>query len=67
MNGSELDNLFPDYEFVSDEDAVKMVVFYFIELTMMGREKRQHMDWTMLASINEWKDFFNYDWGIVIF
>lgn len=44
MNGNELDKDFPDFQFQSDEDAVKMVVFYFIELAMMGRERRQHMD-----------------------
>ncbi|KAA0063070.1 hypothetical protein E6C27_scaffold468G001870 [Cucumis melo var. makuwa] len=43
-----------------------MRVFYFIELAMMGREKRQHMDWTMLSLIDSWEDFISYDWGELI-
>lgn len=44
MNGSELDKLFLDYEFVSDEVAMKMVVFHFTKLTM--REGKGGNTWT---------------------
>lgn len=62
-----LDKLFLEYEFKSDEDAVKMEVFYFIELGMMGRERRQYMNWTILSVIDGWEDFCSYDWGNMIF
>lgn len=52
MNWTELNKLFPKYEFENGEDAVKMAVFYFIKLAMMNRERRQHMDWTMLSVID---------------
>ncbi|KAA0058524.1 hypothetical protein E5676_scaffold606G001110 [Cucumis melo var. makuwa] len=44
MNGSGLDKYYSTLNFESDEDVVKMSLFYFIELAMIGRERRQHMD-----------------------
>lgn len=55
--------MFLNYEFESDEDAVKMAIFYFLELAMMGRERRQHMDWMMLDFIDIWEDFCSCDWS----
>ncbi|KAA0040653.1 hypothetical protein E6C27_scaffold370G00070 [Cucumis melo var. makuwa] len=52
MNGFELDKDYPTLQFESDEDAIKMFIFYFIKLPMMGKERRQHMDWMMLGLIN---------------
>lgn len=40
----ESDNSFLNYEFESGEDAIKMAIFNFLKLAMMGRERRQHMD-----------------------
>lgn len=61
MNGIELDKLFSKYEFKSYDDVVKAVVFYLIELALIGKEQRQHMDQTMLSVINDWEEFANYD------
>lgn len=44
MKGNELDKDFQDFEFQSDEDEVKMTVFYFIELAMIRKGRRQHID-----------------------
>lgn len=38
MKGFELDRLFLSLKFENDEDAIKMVIFYFTELVMVGRE-----------------------------
>ncbi|KAA0062375.1 Ulp1-like peptidase [Cucumis melo var. makuwa] len=35
------------------DDGMKMSVFYFIELAMICPEKRQYMNWTMLAMIDD--------------
>ena len=43
-NKSELDKEYLTLNFESDEDAMKMSLFYFIELVMMERKRRQHMD-----------------------
>ncbi|TYJ95754.1 hypothetical protein E5676_scaffold110G00110 [Cucumis melo var. makuwa] len=45
MNGIEVGQRLLTLNFESDEDVVKMSLFYFIELAMMERERRQHMDW----------------------
>ncbi|XP_038904324.1 uncharacterized protein LOC120090678 [Benincasa hispida] len=67
MNGVELDKDFSDFEFKSDEDVVKLVVSYFIELEMMRMKRSQHMDLTMLGMIDVWEDFCSYDQGNMIF
>ena len=43
---------YPTLKFENDKDKVKMLVFYFIELAMTGRDMRQHMKWTMLGLID---------------
>ena len=53
MNGSELDKKYPTLNFESDMDTEKMSLFYFIELAMVGRKNRQHMDWTILGLIED--------------
>ena len=40
MNGSEFDKDYSTLNFESDEDAVKISLFYFIELVMVGTERR---------------------------
>ena len=40
---------------------MKIFIFYFIKLAMMGRETRQHMEWTTMGLINDLKDFISYD------
>ncbi|KAA0068109.1 Ulp1-like peptidase [Cucumis melo var. makuwa] len=66
MNGSKLDKEYPTLNFESNEDAVKMSLFYFVELAMMAREGRQYMDWTMLGLLDDLEDFVSYDWGELI-
>ncbi|KAA0046524.1 Ulp1-like peptidase [Cucumis melo var. makuwa] len=66
MNGSKLDKNYLILNFESDEDAVKMLLFFFIELAMMGRERRQYIDWTMLGLIDDLDDFVTYDWDELI-
>lgn len=44
MNDAELDKYYLTMNFKSGEDAIKISLFNFIELVMMGTEKRQHMD-----------------------
>ena len=53
MNGSELDKNHPTLQFEGDEDTVKMLIFYFIKLMMISRERRQYIDWTMLGLIDD--------------
>ena len=66
MNGADLYINYPNIKFESDEDAMKISLFYFIELVMIGREMRQHMGLTMLGLIDDLEDFINYDLGELI-
>lgn len=61
MNGSELDKDYLTLNFKRDRDEVKIFLFYFIKLAMIGRERRQHMDWTMLGLINDFVNLISYD------
>ena len=61
MNGSELDKDYPTLNFKRDRDEVKIFLFYFIKLAMIERERRQHMDWTMLGLINDLVNLISYD------
>lgn len=51
----------PILNFKSDKGTMKISLFYFIEHAMIGRERRQHMDWTMLGLIDDLKDFISYN------
>ena len=61
MNDAELYKNYLNIPFESNEDAAKISLFYFIELVMMGKERRWHMDLTMLGLIDNLENFFNYD------
>ena len=61
MNEFELDKDCPNLHFKSAEDVVTMFVFYFIDLAMMRREMRQHIDWTMLGLVDDLVDFIGCD------
>lgn len=67
MKGFELDRLFPSLQFENDQDVVKMTIFYFIKLAMMGRERKQQMDMSLLSVIDEWDRFRNKNWSKMIF
>lgn len=49
----ELDKLFLTLEFENDDDTVKIVVFYFFELAMIGRERKQQINVAMLDLIDD--------------
>ncbi|KAA0063167.1 hypothetical protein E6C27_scaffold381G00530 [Cucumis melo var. makuwa] len=59
MNTSKINKDYSTLNFKSDEDVMKISLFYFIKFAMMGRERRQHMDWTMLGLIDDLEDFIN--------
>lgn len=64
---SELEKIFLEHTFENDEDAVKIAIVYFIELAMMGKERKQKMDTSLLGIVDRWEVFCNYDWSSMIF
>ncbi|KAA0060600.1 Ulp1-like peptidase [Cucumis melo var. makuwa] len=44
----------------------KCYSFYFIELAMMGRERRLKVDCIMLGLIDDLEDFVSYNWSELI-
>lgn len=42
---------YPNLQFENDKEAVKISVFNFIKFAMIGRKRRQHMDFTLLSLI----------------
>lgn len=63
----DFEEIYLSMEFENEEDGVKMSLFYFIELVMMGRERRQLMDTSTLNVIDDWELFCNEDWSTLTF
>lgn len=53
----ELDELYLNLEFDNDEDTVKVSMFYFFELALMGRERKRLVDHSLLFLIDIGKCF----------
>ncbi|XP_022155158.1 uncharacterized protein LOC111022300 [Momordica charantia] len=64
---SELEKIFMETVFYDDEDAVKVGIVYFVELAMMGKERKQFIDATLLGVVDRWELFCNHDWSSLIF
>ncbi|XP_022157016.1 uncharacterized protein LOC111023842 [Momordica charantia] len=53
---SELEKIFLEDVFYDDEDVVKVGIVYFIELAMMGKERKQFIDTALLGVVDRWED-----------
>ena len=63
---SDLEDIFLEYE-GDDDDIVKLALVYFIELSLLGKDKRTKVDIGFFKIADDWNTFNNYDWGRIVF
>ncbi|TYK08118.1 Ulp1-like peptidase [Cucumis melo var. makuwa] len=63
---SDLEDKFLEYE-GDDDDIVKLTLVYFIELSLLGKDRRTKVDIGFFKIADDWNTFNNYDWGRIVF
>ncbi|KAA0035835.1 Ulp1-like peptidase [Cucumis melo var. makuwa] len=63
---SDLEDIFLEYE-GDDDDIVKLALVYFIEISLLGKDRRTKMDIGFFKIADDWNTFNNYDWGRIVF
>ncbi|TYK06358.1 Ulp1-like peptidase [Cucumis melo var. makuwa] len=63
---SDLKDIFLEYE-GDDDDIVKLALVYFIELSLLGKDRRTKVDIGFFKIADDWNTFNNYDWGGIVF
>ncbi|KAA0066259.1 Ulp1-like peptidase [Cucumis melo var. makuwa] len=59
----ELEEIFKNFEFTNDEDAVKIALALFIEIVMVGKDKKTQFDMDILGKVDDEEVFKNFDWS----
>ncbi|KAL0558987.1 hypothetical protein IC582_003576 [Cucumis melo] len=63
---SDLEDIFLEYE-GDDDDIVKLALVYFIELSLLGKDRRTKVDIDFFKIADDWNTFNNYYWGGIVF
>ena len=63
---SDLEDIFLEYE-GDDDDIVKLALVYFIEISLLGKDRRTKVDIGFFKITDDWNTFNNYDWGRIVF
>ncbi|KAL0545073.1 hypothetical protein IC582_020213 [Cucumis melo] len=63
---SDLNDIFLEYE-GDDDDIVKLALVYFIEISLLGKNRRTKVDIGFFNIADDWNTFNNYDWGRIVF
>ncbi|KAL4011188.1 hypothetical protein IC575_028237 [Cucumis melo] len=63
---SDLEDIFLEYE-GDDDDIVKLALVYFIEISLLGKDRRTKVDIGFFKIADDWNTFNNYDWGRIVF
>ncbi|KAL0534398.1 hypothetical protein IC582_028689 [Cucumis melo] len=63
---SDLEDIFLEYE-GNDDDIVKLALVYFIELSLLGKDRQTKVDIGFFKIADDWNTFNNYDWGGIVF
>ncbi|KAL0551375.1 hypothetical protein IC582_010461 [Cucumis melo] len=62
----DLEDIFLEYE-GDDDDIVKLALVYFIEISLLGKDRRTKVDIGFFKIADDWNTFNNYDWGRIVF
>ncbi|KAL0533472.1 hypothetical protein IC582_030312 [Cucumis melo] len=63
---SDLEDIFLEYE-GDDDHIVKLALVYFIEISLLGKDRRTKVDIGFFKIADDWNTFNNYDWGRIVF
>ncbi|KAA0062478.1 Ulp1-like peptidase [Cucumis melo var. makuwa] len=63
---SDLEDIILEYE-GDDNDIVKLALVYFIEISLLGKDRRTKVDIGFFKIADDWNTFNNYDWGRIVF
>ncbi|KAL0537349.1 hypothetical protein IC582_026327 [Cucumis melo] len=63
---SDLEDIYLEYE-GDDDDIVKLALVYFIEISLLGKDRRTKVDIGFFKIADDWNTFNNYDWGRIFF
>ncbi|KAA0067374.1 Ulp1-like peptidase [Cucumis melo var. makuwa] len=63
---SDLEDIFLEYE-GDDDDIVKLALVYFIEISLLEKDRRTKVDIGFFKIADDWNTFNNYAWGRIIF
>ncbi|KAA0031916.1 Ulp1-like peptidase [Cucumis melo var. makuwa] len=59
----EIEEIFKNFEFTNDDDAVKVALAVFIETVMVGKDKKTQFDMDILGRVHDEEAFKSFDWS----
>ncbi|KAL4037836.1 hypothetical protein IC575_001436 [Cucumis melo] len=59
----EIEEIFKNFEFTNDDDAVKVALVVFIETVMVGKDKKTQYDMDILGRVDDEEAFKSFDWS----
>ncbi|KAA0043199.1 Ulp1-like peptidase [Cucumis melo var. makuwa] len=59
----EIEEIFKNFEFTNDDDAVKVALAIFIETVMVGKDKKTQFDMDILGRVDDEEAFKSFDWS----
>ncbi|KAL4018523.1 hypothetical protein IC575_022121 [Cucumis melo] len=59
----EIEEIFKNFEFTNDDDAVKVALAVFIETVMVGKDKKTQFDMDILRRVDDEEAFKSFDWS----
>ncbi|XP_038895990.1 uncharacterized protein LOC120084166 [Benincasa hispida] len=62
----DLEKEYPKCKFENDEDVVKVLLVYYAELTMMGKDKHMSIDLYLFQVADDLDYFNNMNWGSML-
>ncbi|KAA0065944.1 MuDRA-like transposase [Cucumis melo var. makuwa] len=59
----EIEEIFKNFEFTNDDDAVKVALAVFIETVMVRKDKKTQFDMDILGRVDDEEAFKRFDWS----
>ncbi|KAL4020688.1 hypothetical protein IC575_019469 [Cucumis melo] len=59
----EVEEIFKNFEFTNDHDAMKVALVIFIETVIVGKDKKPKFDMDILGRVDDEEVFKNFDWS----
>ncbi|KAA0034997.1 Ulp1-like peptidase [Cucumis melo var. makuwa] len=59
----EIEEIFKNFEFTNDDDAVKVALAVFLETVMVGKDKKTQFDMDILGRVDDEEAFKSFDWS----